>query len=90
MTQKEILEKIKELINNPIIYTDRANRDMKKVHFTEDILKEILTNPRKFHEHSENNYIIHGKKTAKIRIEFTKDNTLLIHWVEYNKVAFIL
>jgi GTPase SAR1 family protein len=86
----EILEKINECINNTINYTDRAKRDLKSVHFTEDILKDILLNPTKIDEYRENNYIVHGKNTAKIRIEFANDNSLLIHWIEYNKVPFIV
>jgi hypothetical protein len=86
----EILEKIKECINNTVNYTDRAKRDLKRAHFTEDILKDILLNPTKIDEYGENNYIVSGKKTAKIRVEFAVDNSLLIHWIEYNKVPFIV
>lgn len=86
----EILEKIKECINNTINYADRAKRDLKSVHFTEDILKDILLNPTKIDEYCKNNYIVHGKKTAKIRVEFVENNSLLIHWIEYNKVPFIV
>jgi hypothetical protein len=90
MPYNEILEKIRKCINNTINYTDRAKLDMKSVHFTEDNLKEILLNPTKIEEYCENNYIVHGKKTAKIRVEFAIDNSLLIHWIEYNKVPFII
>lgn len=90
MVENEIIEKLREGLNNNINYTDRAERDMKRVHFNEEILKEILLNPTKIEEYCENNYIVHGKKTAKIRVELTVNNSLLIHWVEYNKVAFII
>lgn len=90
MLYHEILEKIKLSINNTFTYTDRSKRDMNNIHFTEEILKDILLHPTKIDEYCENNYIIHGKKTAKIRVEFADDNTLRIHWIEYNKVPFII
>jgi hypothetical protein len=90
MLDNEIGKMIKLSINNTITYTDRAKRDMNSIHFTEDILKEILLHPTKIDVHCENNYIVHGKKTAKIRVEFTADNSLLVHWIEYNKVPFIV
>lgn len=90
MLYNEILNKINVSINNPITYTDRAKQEMISNHFTDEFLKDILLHPKKIEEHSENNYIVYGKKTAKIRIEFTDHNSLLIHWIEYNRVAFIV
>lgn len=90
MHDQEISEILKECLGNAIHYTERAKRDMKRVHFNEDILKEIIINPTKIEDYCENNYIVHGKRTAKIRVEFTADKSLLIHWIEYNKIGMII
>jgi hypothetical protein len=87
MLYNEIIEKMKFSINNTINYTDRAKRDMKSIHFTEDILKDILLHPTKIDEHFENNYIVHGKKTAKIRVEFTGSNIIKYHSL-YNVMKY--
>jgi len=89
MSNEKVLDLIKETLKSSINYTERAARDMKKAHFTEGILKDILLNPREIKEYGDNNYIVFGRKTAKIRIEVAQDNSLLIHWVEYNKVAVL-
>jgi len=85
----EAVEKINAALSNPIQYTEKAARDMKKAHFDEEMLKKILTNPRKVEESGENTYILHGDKTARVKVEITQDASLLVHWFEYNKVAFV-
>ncbi|AST58427.1 hypothetical protein BFT35_01685 [Thermoanaerobacterium thermosaccharolyticum] len=88
MSLQEAVNKINAAVSNHIQYTDRAARDMKRAHFTEEMLKEILSNPRKVEECGENTYILHNKKTAKLKVEITQNGSLLVHWFEYNKVAF--
>lgn len=88
MSLKEVSEQIKTLLSNQINYTDRAARDMKRAHFSEGMLKEILSNSIKIEICGENTFILRGKGTAKVKIEIVQNNSLLVHWFEYNKVPF--
>lgn len=90
MIENDSYKSILKLLVNPISYTDRVKRDMKLSHFNEEMIKDIILNPKKIEWKDENNVIVFGEKTAKLRIEIIESSTLLIHWFEYNKVPFIV
>jgi len=85
----EVVNKIIAASIKGILYTDRAERDIKRAHFTEELIKKLLFSPRKVEEADLNTYILYGKKTARLKVEITAEGSLLIHWFEYNKVAFL-
>lgn len=43
----EFKELIKPIIQNPLKYTERALRDIKRTHHNDERLRQILLNPKK-------------------------------------------
>ncbi|MBD7911176.1 MULTISPECIES: hypothetical protein [Clostridium] len=84
----EFKELVKPTVENPIRYTERATRDVRRAHFTEEMLKQVILNPKKIDKCGKNIFIVYGEKTAKMKIEIVENANLLIHWFEYNKVPF--
>lgn len=85
----EFQELIRPMMEAPLKYTERAEREIKKAHFNDEMVKKILLNPKKIDICCKNTFIVHGLKTAKIKIEIIENNYLLVHWFEYNKVMFV-
>lgn len=81
---------IKDIIENPIQYTKRAQRDIERAHFDDDRLRKVLLNPRKVDICSDNVFIVYGVKTAKVKVESIEGKYILVHWFEYNKVPMII
>lgn len=81
-------EKVLQLTNRPIEYSDRAKMEIERAHFTEDMLLELLKNPKSVH-HDERGFLIRGGKTAKIRLKITDEETIFITSFSYNKVPFV-
>ena len=86
MSFNEYCEKNNITINSKIIYTERATQDMKKAHFDEEMLKKILSESKKIETTDNKVFIIHGKRTAKMKVEIGEDSSIIVHWLEYNKV----
>lgn len=80
--------KVLELVNQPVVFSGRAKRDMKHAHFTEEMLLEILKNP-KIVQLDEKGFVIRGRKTAKIGLRVIDDKTLFIESFSYNQVSFV-
>lgn len=85
----EFQELIRPMMEVPLKYTERAEREIKKAHFNDEMVKKILLNPKKIDVCYKNTFIVHGLKTAKIKVEIIENNYLLVHWFEYNKVMFV-
>lgn len=71
---------------NNIVFTERAERYIKRAHFTLQMLMDILSDPTKIEQEDSKIFILHGKRTAKINLEVKEDASILIRWFEYNKV----
>lgn len=85
----EFKELIKPIMQNPLKYTERALRDIKRTHHNDERLRQILLNPKKVDIYGKNTFIIQGRKTAKMKVEIIEGKYLLVHWFEYNKTLII-
>lgn len=77
-----------ELLNQPIQYSARAKREMKRAHFTEEMLIELLKHPQSVFEEEEG-FRIRGRKTAKVHLKVLEGKAILITSFSYNPVPFV-
>lgn len=84
----EAYEQVLTLLGKPLEFSERAQREMKQSHFTVAKLLELLKNPKRVEE-KEDGFLVHAKKTAKIHLKITKNNTLWVESFTYNPVPFV-
>lgn len=81
-------DKVLKLLDRPLGYSDRAKRDMERAHFTEEMLVDLLRNPKKVRP-DKDGFVVRAKKTAKIKLRITEEDTVFVESFSYNQAPFV-
>lgn len=84
----EAYEQVLALLDQPLEFSERAQSELKQAHFTKAQLMDLLKNPKRV-EDKEDGFLVHAKKTAKIHLKITEDNTLWVESFTYNPVPCV-